>query len=108
MMAAAPLPCALLAAYPFWRTAQAIFGNIVGTAVIFGSAFAMILREHAEIDRVVQGCLDEGLACFPEPGAFTRFAIYAFIGLAQVFILFTLSLRVESRIRARDYAPEWR
>ena len=106
-MAAVPLPCALLVAYPFWRMAQMIFGNIVGTAVIFGSAFAMILREHAEIDRVVQGCLDEGLACFPEPGAFTRFAIYAFIELIQILVLFSVSLKVEERARRRNYSREW-
>jgi hypothetical protein len=46
--------------------------------------------------------------CWPEPAAFTRFAIYAFIGLVQVFVVFTLSLRVEERVRRRDYAPEWR
>ena len=39
---------------------------------------------------------------------FTRFAIYAFIGLAEVFALFALSLRVEKKLRDRDYAPEWR
>jgi hypothetical protein len=37
-----------------------------------------------------------------------RYAIYAFIALIEVFALFTLSLRVEQRIRNRDYAPEWR
>ena len=37
-----------------------------------------------------------------------RFAIYASIGLGEVFLLFTISLAVERRIRNRDYAPEWR
>ena len=98
----------LLAAYPFWRKGGMIFGNIVGTAVIFGTAFSLIMREYVEIDRATQACLDAGTVCWPEPGAFTRFAIYAFIGLAEVFALFTLSLRVERRLRDRDYAPEWR
>ena len=68
----------------------------------------MIWREHVELDRIVKACLDAGTVCWPRPAAFTRFAIYAFIGLIEVFILFSLSLRVEERIRRRDYAPEWR
>ena len=81
---------------------------ILGTAFVFAFAFGMIWREHVELDRLVQACLDEGTVCWPTPSAFTRFAIYAFIGLFEVFFVFTLSLRVEERIRRRDYAPEWR
>lgn len=99
---------ALLVTYPFWRKGAIIFGNIAGTAVIFGSAFALIMREYVEIDRVVQACLADGTVCFPEPSAFTRFAIYASIGLIEVFALFSLSLAVERRMSNRDYAPEWR
>ena len=40
--------------------------------------------------------------------AFTRFAIYAFIALFEVMGLFMLSLRVETKLRRRGYAPEWR
>jgi hypothetical protein len=98
----------LLLAYPFWRKGGMIFGNIVGTAVMFGSAFALIMREYVELDRLTQACLEAGSTCFPEPAAFTRFAVYAFIGLAEVFCLFALSLTVERKIRDRDYAPEWR
>jgi len=99
----------LLVALPFWRKGGMIFGNIAGTAIIFGSAFALIMREYVEIDRFVRACLDTGeVACFPQPSAFTRFAIYAFIGLAEVFMLFSYSLRVEKKQRDRDYAPEWR
>ncbi len=108
VMLAGPPLVSLLVAYPFWRKGGMIFGNIVGTAVIFGTAFALIMREYVELDRATQACLDAGEVCFPEPGAFTRFAIYAFIGLAEVFALFALSLRVERKMRDRDYAPEWR
>jgi hypothetical protein len=99
---------ALLLAFPFWRKAQMIFGNIVGTVVIFGTAIGLILREHVELDRVVQDCLDAGDMCWPEPSAFTRFAIYASIAMLEVFALFALSLWVERRMGHRDYAPEWR
>lgn len=103
-----PTVIGILVAIPFWRRSEAIFGNIVGTAVIFGFAFAMIWREHVELDRIVKACLDAGTVCWPRPAAFTRFAIYAFIGLFEVFLLFSVSLRVEERARRRDYAPEWR
>jgi hypothetical protein len=99
---------ALLLAWPFWRKAQMIFGNIVGTGVIFGTAIALILREHVELDRAVQDCLDAGDTCWPEPSAFTRFGIYASIALFEVIALFALSLRVERKRDHRDYAPEWR
>jgi hypothetical protein len=108
IMATAPWIVGVLVALPFWRTRQMTFGSIVGTAVIFGTAIGLILREYVEIDRIVQDCLDAGGAvCFPEPSAFTRFAIYAFIGLLEVFALFIFSLKFEERRRRRDYAPEW-
>lgn len=103
-----PAIVALAFAYPFWRAQQPIFGNLAGTVVIFGTGVGLILREYVVIDRAVQACLDEGVPCFPHPSAFTRFAIYAFIALAEVIALFLLSLRVEESIRRRGYAPEWR
>jgi hypothetical protein len=95
-------------AYPIWRTGQAIFGNIVGSVVIFAMAVGLIMREHVELDRIVQNCLDRAVTCWPEPSAFTRFAIYAFIGLFQVIVLFSVSVRVETALRRRHYDPEWR
>lgn len=103
-----PLVAAILAAIPLWRKEQWIFGNIAGTVLIFASALALIFREYVEIDFAVTACLDEGIVCFPEPSAFTRFAIYASIGLLEIFALFYLSLKVEQRRRRRGYAPEWR
>jgi hypothetical protein len=97
-----------LVAMPFWRNGAMIFGNIVGTGMILGWAIALILREYFQIDRVVRACFDAGTTCFPEPSAFARFAIYASIGMLEVFLLFTVSLAVEKRLRDRDYAPEWR
>ena len=104
----APPVIGSLVAFPFWRMGQPIFGNIVGSIVIFGSAIGLIMREHVELDAIVQACIARGTTCWPEPSAFTRFAIYAFIGLFEVIVLFTLSIRVETRLRRRLYAPEWR
>ena len=107
-LATVPPIVAFLVAYLIWRKGEPILGNVAGSVVLFGAGFAMIWREHVALDRLVQACLDEGTTCWPEPSAFTRFGIYAFIALFEVFALFTLSLRIEERIRRRDYAPEWR
>ena len=108
LMSLVPPPIALLLAWALWRSGQMILGNIAGTLVIFGTAIALIFRESAELDRVTRACLAAGYTCWPDPSAFARFAIYAGIGLLEVFALFTFSLRVESRMRNRGYAPEWR
>jgi hypothetical protein len=99
---------ALLLAVPFWRKAEMIFGNIVGSCLVLGWAIVLILLEYIEVDRSVQACIDAGTTCWPEPSAFARFAIYASIGMAEVFLIFTISLAVERRISNRNYAPEWR
>jgi hypothetical protein len=104
----APLLVGGLIAFPIWQKGQPILGNLAGTIIVFGTAVALILREHVELDRVSQACLDRGVVCWPDPSAFTRFAIYAFIALFEVMVLFMLSLRVEAKLRRRGYAPEWR
>jgi hypothetical protein len=108
VMATVPAVAGLLIAWPCWLKSQPILGNIAGSAVIFGAALALILRESIEIDRITRGCLDAGYTCFATPSAFTRYAIYAFIALFEVFALFTVSLSVEQKIRRRGYDPEWR
>ena len=103
-----PMLAGLLVAWPIWLTSQPILGNIAGSIVIFSAAIGFIMREHAELDRIVQACIEQGTTCWPTPSAFTRFALYAFMGLAQVIALFTISISVETRQRRRAYAPEWR
>jgi hypothetical protein len=98
----------LLATIPLWRRSEMILGNVIGTAVILTFAIGLIFREYVEVDRAVQACIDAGTTCWPEPSAFARFAVYASIGLAETFLLFTLSLSVERRLNNRGYAPEWR
>jgi hypothetical protein len=107
MLTVAPL-AGVLVAFGLWRSGQMILGNIAGTLVIFSMAIVLILRESVELDRLIQACLDVGVVCWPEPSAFVRAAIYAVIGLVEVFALFTFSLKVEERVRNRAYAPEWR
>lgn len=106
--ATAPLVVGLLLAWPMWLWHQPILGNIAGSVVAFGFAIAMIMRERTALDLAVNACIESGATCWPEPSAFTRFAIYAFIGLAQVIAIFTISVSVESRERSKRYSPEWR
>ena len=108
LMATLPPIVGAAVAVPCWLKKQPILGNLAGTAVIFGCALGLILRESAELDRLGRACIDAGYYCFPSPGAFTRYAIYAFIGLFEVFALFLASLSVEDRVRRRGYDPEWR
>lgn len=105
--ATVPPLVAAIVAYPLWRKGQPIFGSIAGTVIIFGSGIGLIFREYVELDRLTQACLDAAVVCWPEPSAFARFAIYAFIALVEVFALFTLGLAVEERRRRSHYAPEW-
>ena len=104
-----PLVVGALHALPFWWKDQAIFGNIFGTVIIFGAAFGLIMRERVELDGLLRECFDSGKdVCTLEPSAFARFAIYAFIGLLQVILLFSVSIKVDEKVRRRGYAPEWR
>ena len=108
VMMLAPLPVALLVAWPIWRVGQTVLGSLAATIVTFGMAIATIGREYSELQRVTSACIDANTTCWPTPSAFTRFAIYAGIGLCQVFVVFQLGLMYESRRRSQAYAPEWR
>lgn len=108
LMATAPSIAGLFIAFTCWRSGQMILGNLAGTTVIFGSAIALIMREYVELDGIARRCLDAGFVCVPEPSAFIRYAIYAFVGLVEVMALFAFSLKVEEKQRRRGYDPEWR
>lgn len=109
LMALAPLPVGVLVATPIWRKQETILGNLAGSGVIFGTAIVLILKESTELDAFTTSCLQAGFSdCFPTPSGFTRYGIYAFLGLAEVIALFLFSLRVERQIRDRGDAPEWR
>lgn len=108
LMVVAPPLVGILVAYSCWRSQQMILGNIAGSFVIFGSAIALILREYAELDLLARKCIDAGYVCLPTPTPFMRYALYATIGLLEVFVLFAISLSVEHKHRRRGYDPEWR
>ena len=108
VMLTAPPLAAVVVAVPCWRQGQMVLGNLAGTAVCFGAAIGLIMRERIALDTLSQRCLDAGVVCWPQPSAFTRYAVYAFIALIEVFALFIYSLRVEARKRNERYAPEWR
>ena len=108
LMATVPPLAGGLVAFLIWRTKQFVLGNLAGSVVIFGAAMTLILRESVELERITQTCLDSGFTCWPNPSAFTRYAIYAAIGMIEVFALFMVSLKVEERIRRSRYDPEWR
>ena len=107
-MLTAPAFVGVLVAYPLWRYDEMILGNLAGATIIFGTACALIFREYVVIDRKAQACLNAGTTCWPVPDAFTRYAIYACIGLVEVIAVFVGSLRFERKRRNRLYAPEWR
>jgi hypothetical protein len=108
VMAMVPPLAAIAVAYPLWTRGQTILGSIAGAALIFATALGLIGREYSVLEALTQACIDAGTTCWPDPPAFTRFAIYAFIALVEVFAVFALGLRVEARRRNARYAPEWR
>lgn len=107
-MIVAPLPAGLLVAWPIWRLKHSLLGNLAGSAVIYGTAIALILRESIELQRITEACIAAQTTCWPDPSEFTRDVVYASIALAHVVVLFLVSLRVDERIRRRGYAREWR
>ena len=66
------------------------------------------IREGGEEGIAAFNSAEDSKAPWPEPSPFARFSVYAFVGLIEVILLFTLSIKVEERLRSRDYAPEWR
>jgi len=107
-MALVPPVLATAVAYPLWTRGQTILGSIAGTGVIFAIALGLMGREYSVLDTITQACIEAGTTCWPDPPAFTRFAIYACIALVEVFVVFALGLRVEAWTRNKRYAPEWR
>src|SRR5437762_2847260 len=102
-MAFAPLPVAVLVATPIWRRNEMILGNVAGAAVIFGTGLVLILREHAALDMVVQGCLDRGVTCWPELAAACAGVAPCPTGEARI----TPGFRLPSRYVIHAVGPVW-
>ena len=49
-----------------------------------------------------------GADCFSRVRSVRDVGRSAFIALFEVMVLFTISLKVEEKVRRRGYAPEWR
>jgi hypothetical protein len=107
MVVVPPVISIPVAAY-LWRKGEVALGNVAGMAVIFIVALGLIFMEYAELARLTQLCQSQGQVCWATPSGFIRYAIYAGIGLFEVFALFAVSLKMEERDRNSSYAPEWR
>jgi hypothetical protein len=109
IMVVVVFPVGLLVAFALWRKHQGLLGNLAGMGVIFGTAIIFILKESTELDALINSCIDSGATnCFPAGNSFTRYALYAFIALAEIIIMFLVGIRVEKRMRDRSFSPEWR
>jgi hypothetical protein len=104
----APLVIALLVAFLVWLAGAYMTGNIIGTGIVMACTLGLILREYLEIQRETARCVEAGIACAFVPEPFTRFAIYGFIAMCQIAVLFAVSLSLEERLRNRSFAREWR
>ena len=86
--------------------------SILGAFPIFIATVALIGREFIEIQRFYRQChalLDRHIVCRDlSPDDFTRFAIYCFIGMVQVFLLFYVSAVVDGRKRESEFEGAWR
>ena len=95
-----PIGVALLVAWPMWRRrVRDEGGAVAGATVVFAFSVAFIAREFGHVLNVSGECIARQVACQFEPEAFTRYAIYAAIGMLQVFVLFVVGLSVEERLR---------
>ena len=103
-----PFGIAVLVAWPFWGRSRDSLGSGVGSLLILAFAVGFIAREYVHLQQFTGACIVAEKACSFHPEPFTRFCIYAFIGMAQVGALFGVSGAVERRIENARFAKEWR
>jgi len=103
----APTIVALVVARVFWGRDSTV-GNIIGSAVIAVAMVGFISREYVDLGQQRIGCVAREVSCVFRPSDFTRYAIYASIGFAEVIVIYSVGLWFEERVRRRDRAPEWR
>jgi hypothetical protein len=87
-------------------------GAILGALPIFIATVALIGREFIAIQRFYGQChalLEKHIVCRDlSPDDFTRFAIYCFIGMVEVFVLFYMSAVIDGHKREAEFALPWR
>lgn len=105
---AVPFALGMLLARPFWGRSRDSLGSAVGSVVILASAVGFMAREYVEAQQFTQACIALETACRFHPEPFTRFAIYAYIAMAQVATVFTLGAAVEHRMANSSFSEPWR
>ena len=103
-----PLVAALGVAWPFWGRSRDALGSGAGALLVFVLDVAFVGREYIHVQQLTAGCLAAEVRCAFHPEPFTRFCIYGFIAMAQVFVLFAVGATVEGRIANKAFAAEWR
>jgi len=98
---AIPTVAGFVIALPFWLARATMMGNIVGSGVILVGALLSIGREYVSLAAIRLEHFEGGKLFRPSPDEFTRYAIYAGIGFAEVFLLFMVSIWVEEALRRR-------
>ena len=103
-----PTAAGFAIALPFWWSRYTTFGNVIGSGAIFVGTLLAIGREFMALRAMRADCVLKNVPCHIAPDDFTRYAIYAGIGFAEVFLLFTVSIWVDEAIRRRSRAKAWR
>jgi hypothetical protein len=104
----APTAAGLLLALPFWLSRHTTIGNALGAGIVLLGAVLSIMREFVALLALRVASIKTGKPYHPSPDEFTRYAVYAGIGFAEVFLVFIVSLVIEERLRRRDRARQWR
>jgi hypothetical protein len=108
-----PTLVGMLIAFAVWRWGKnPTIGAILGALPIFIATVALIGREFIAIQRFYGEChalLEKHIVCRDlSPDDFTRFAIYCFIGMVEVFVLFYMSAVIDGHKREAEFALPWR
>ena len=103
-----PFGIGLLIAWPFWGRSRDSLGGAVASIFILGFTLAFVGREYVHVQRLTQACIAAETRCVFSPEPFTRFGIYALIGMLQVGAVFAIGAAVEHRIENASFAREWR
>jgi hypothetical protein len=101
--AVVPLVAGMLTSAPLWRRrVRDDMGSIAGVGVVLFFVVTFIAREYGEIVDTEARCVVSGIGCHFHPEPFTRYVIFASIGLVQTFAIFITGLIVDERLRRRE------